>query len=344
MTTALEVQGLSKRYADTVAVDSFSHSFKAGAITTIVGPSGSGKSTLLWMIAGLTPADDGGVLLDGEEISARAAEKRDIGMVFQSYALFPHLTVRENVEFGLRVRGIRRADRAARANETLELVRMSSLGDRRISQLSGGEQQRVALARALAFRPKVLLMDEPLSALDAKLRDELRAELFKLLAELRLTTVYVTHDQVEAMGLGEELIVMRSGRIEQAGAPLDVYLRPGTPFVADFLGSANIVEGMHHDGSVQLPFATLRVPQALPAGACWMMVRPEDIEIAKNGDVQFHGRVESTFFLGNQLRLGVVAGAHRLIVDVRNDVRFASDEVIPLRIRTEKACFWPKPA
>lgn len=197
--STIETRNLDKSYGTFRAVSAFSHSFREGEITTIVGPSGSGKSTTLWLIAGLTRPDGGRILIDGADVTDRAAEHRDVGMVFQSYALFPHLSVRENVEFGLRVRGIAKDERRRRAHEVLELVHMERSAQRRIQKLSGGEQQRVALARALAFRPRILLMDEPLSALDAKLREELRDELLRLLNELKLTTIYVTHDQSEAM-------------------------------------------------------------------------------------------------------------------------------------------------
>ena len=195
------------------------------------------------MIAGLADPDAGAVLLDGRDVTNVPAEKRDIGMVFQSYALFPHLNVLENVAFGLRTRGMGKAERRARAREVLETVRMGGFENRPVDGLSGGEQQRVALARALAFKPRILLLDEPLSALDAKLREDLRGELFNLLRALALTTVYVTHDQAEALALGDELVVMREGRIEQSGRPADVYHRPASPFVARFLGAANLVAG-----------------------------------------------------------------------------------------------------
>jgi len=339
--TQLRIERVSKSYGETPAVAEFSHEFADGAVTTIVGPSGSGKSTTLWMIAGLTRPDDGNVFIDGVDVTAVPPEKRDIGIVFQNYALFPHLDVVENVEFGLRVRGVAAKERRRRAMETLEIVRMTGMAWRWVGQLSGGEQQRVALARALCFRPKILLMDEPLSALDAKLREELRGELGRLLVELRLTTVYVTHDQIEAMALGRDLIVMRQGRVEQIGAPIDVYRNPATPFVAEFLGSANIYDAEVRDGKVLLPFAALPSTSAKSPGLYRAMFRPEDVTIATNGSGHFQGRLESVLFLGNQLRLSLLTDSgHKVIADVPNDVRIDRDTLVSLKIATDKIGLW----
>jgi len=337
----LHVQGLSKKYGGTAVVSDFSHEFADGKITTIVGPSGSGKSTTLWMIAGLTNPDRGGVMIDREEISHVLPEHREIGMVFQNYALFPHLTVRENVEFGLRVRRLSRTERRKQGEEILRLTRIENLSDRHVSQISGGEQQRVALARALVIRPKVLLMDEPLSALDAKLREELRGELFRLLNELGITTVYVTHDQMEAMSLGNDLIVMNEGRIEQVGPPLDVYLRPQNNFVANFLGVANAFEGecvtLSGNRKVRLPFAEIDLIEDFPEGPCWAMIRPEDLHIVpNNGEAHFHGEFESSVFLGNRLRISIRVGSIDMVLDVGNDTVIDRHSPIPIRINTDK--------
>ena len=339
--TLLRVEAIAKHYGQTTAVSAFSHEFADGEVTTIVGPSGSGKSTTLWMIAGLTAPDGGRVLIDGADVTGVPAEKRDIGIVFQNYALFPHLDAVSNVEFGLRVRGVPAAERRRRAMESLELVRMAPMARRRIAQLSGGEQQRVALARALSFRPKILLMDEPLSALDAKLREELRGELSRLFAELRLTTVYVTHDRTEAMALGRDLIVMRDGKIEQSGAPIDVYGRPATPFVAGFLGSANIIDAVVKDGEVVLPFATFRSQQKHPPGSYQAMFRPEDLEIDASGPGDFQTTLQSVLFLGNQLRLTLLTcTGHTLTADVRGDVRIDGRSPLPIRLRAQNITLW----
>ena len=335
----LEVRGLSKAYGrGRPAVASVSHVFPEGRISALLGPSGSGKSTTLWMIAGLTDPDAGAVFLDGRDVTNVPAEKRDIGMVFQSYALFPHLTVLENVAFGLRTRGVGRAERLARAREVLETVRMGDLGSRPVDGLSGGEQQRVALARALAFRPRILLLDEPLSALDAKLREDLRVELFGLLRALALTTVYVTHDQAEALALGDELVVMREGRIEQVGRPAEVYHRPASPFVARFLGAANLVAADVSAGGdeVRLPFATLDAPAGAEAGPCWAMLRPEDLEVVGPAEADFTAALASAQFLGPVQRLRVFAGRQELLLDAPNDVAISDEARIPVRVKGEK--------
>lgn len=342
----LSVRELTKRHGSNTVVSSVSHVFEDGKITTVVGPSGAGKSTLLAMIAGLTPPDAGAVMSGDRDITSLPAEQRNMGLVFQNYALFPHLSVRENVEFGLRVRGLSKTTRRTRAEETLRLVRILPLAERRITQISGGEQQRVALARALAFRPHILLMDEPLSALDAKLREDLRTELFRLLQSLSLTTVYVTHDQVEAMSLGNTMLVMNNGRFEQSGRPLDVYRRPANAFVAAFLGSANIVEGecVESDNRrrIQLPFAVIDAPSYAQTGACYVMIRPEDMRLAYTGAADFHGSVDSTLFLGNQIRLNLTAIDQRLILDVENEVVIDQSAPIPVRINSQKVFVWPR--
>jgi putative spermidine/putrescine transport system ATP-binding protein len=290
------------------------------------------------MIAGLTDPDAGAVLLDGRDVTNVPAEKRDIGMVFQSYALFPHLTVLENVAFGLRTRGVGKAERTARAREVLETVRMGDFGDRPVDGLSGGEQQRVALARALAFRPRILLLDEPLSALDAKLRENLRAELFSFLRALALTTVYVTHDQAEALALGDELVVMREGRIEQVGRPAEVYHRPAGPFVARFLGAANLVAGDIATGGEELclPFATVDAPAGAEAGPCWAMLRPEDLEVVGPDEADFTAALVSAQFLGPVQRLRVFAGRQELLLDAPNDLVIGDEARIPVRMKREK--------
>jgi putative spermidine/putrescine transport system ATP-binding protein len=298
------------------------------------------------MIAGLLRPDDGQVFCDGQNITDLPADRRNFGMVFQSYALFPHLTVLENVEFGLRVRRIGAAARRDRAQEVLQMLQIGDLATRRIRQISGGEQQRVAVARALAFNPDVLLMDEPLSALDAKLRETLRAELFHLLGELKVTTVYVTHDQVEAMSLGFELIVMNGGRIEQSGSPFQVYSQPANMFVANFVGSTNLLEGecVEHGGMrrLRLPFAWMDVSRDTPLGQCWAVIRPEDMEIADQGSEHFLAEFESSVFLGDHVRLFLRVGEQRIIVDVPNDVLRHSRSRWPVQIKTSKICVLAK--
>jgi len=240
---ALTVRRLRKSFGTVVAVDEVSLDAAAGEFLSLLGPSGCGKSTLLRMIAGLVEPDGGQVVLAGEDITRLAVHRRNLGLVFQSYALFPHMTVFENVAFGLRRRSVPAAELGPRVERMLELVRLGPLGARHPRELSGGQQQRVALARALVTEPRVLLLDEPLSNLDALLRDEMRVELKRLQERLRITMIFVTHDQAEALILSDRVVVMEAGRVEQIGTPEEVYRRPATAFVARFLGRANFLAG-----------------------------------------------------------------------------------------------------
>jgi iron(III) transport system ATP-binding protein len=239
----LQVSRLTKRYGPVTALAGVSLSVRGGEFFTLLGPSGCGKTTLLRCIAGFLKPDGGELHCDGERLDRLPAHRRDIGMVFQNYAIFPHLTVHENVAYGLRARRVEAAEIRRRTREALQLVQMEGLADRRPDQLSGGQQQRVALARAMAIRPRLLLMDEPLSNLDAKLRVEMRTEIRRLQRELGITTVYVTHDQEEALAISERLAVMNAGRVEQVGFPWDIYQTPDSAFVAQFIGTSNSLTG-----------------------------------------------------------------------------------------------------
>ncbi|MYZ44563.1 ABC transporter ATP-binding protein [Schauerella aestuarii] len=262
-----------------------------GEILALLGPSGCGKTTLLRMICGLETPDRGGtILLDGEDVAAQPPERRGIGVVFQNYALFPNMSVLENAAYGLRVRGWPAAKRDARAREMLERVRLQDFADRRITQLSGGQRQRVALARALAIEPRVLLLDEPLTALDAKLREHLRVELAQMLRALRITTVIVTHDQDEAMMLGDRIAVMSAGRLEQLGTAESLYRQPATPFVASFLGTLCTVRGALHD-------------DVLIAGDAALHFRPHEASLMPTTGLQ--ATIVDRFFLGNTIRYEV---------------------------------------
>ena len=286
-----------------VAVDDVSMELSGGSFVTLLGPSGCGKTTTLRMIAGFETPTSGRVLVDGVDVSRRTPDKREMGMVFQSYALFPHLSVFENVAYGLRLR--RRSGAALReaVDSTLALVGLSGLGSRRPSELSGGQQQRVALARAMAIEPRVLLFDEPLSNLDAKLRVSLRTEIRRIQQTLGITSVYVTHDQSEAMALSDVVVVMNKGRVEQSGTPDEVYRRPATRFVADFIGRANFVSASVEavaDGAadVSLLGRRMRVPAApgVVAGSpATVVVRPESMRVGR-GDLL--GVVRRATFLG----------------------------------------------
>jgi putative spermidine/putrescine transport system ATP-binding protein len=285
---ALRLQGLVKRFQDVVAVAGVDLDLPPGQLISFLGPSGCGKTTLLRMIAGLEQPTKGRVVLDGEDITDQPPHTRDIGMVFQSLALFPHLTVAGNVGYGLRIRGVPGDRISKRVEELLSLVALEGLGGRRIPQLSGGQQQRVATARALALEPRLFLLDEPLSALDANLREQLQVELRLLQQQLGITTVMVTHDQREAMTMSDLVVVMRDGKVEQMGKPLDVYRRPATAFVAKFIGSTNLLEGKPgQDGKVMVrdrPFAVSE-PSAVSGDTVVISVRPEfaHLEPARRG-------------------------------------------------------------
>ncbi len=239
----LELESLTKRFGGQTAVDGLSLVVEKGEFIALLGPSGCGKTTTLQMIAGFVEPTSGAIRLEGRDLLAMKPAKRGLGVVFQSYALFPHMTVAENVGFGLEMRGVSAAERAKRVTETLELVGLAALAARFPRQMSGGQQQRVALARALVIRPSILLLDEPLSNLDAKLREEMQIELRQIQRTVGTTTILVTHDQAEAMALSDRIVVMNRGRAEQIGPPHEAYERPATPFVANFLGKTNLVNG-----------------------------------------------------------------------------------------------------
>jgi len=320
----------------TAALQPIDLTVQPGETLVLLGPSGCGKTTTLRMIAGLEFPDDGGrVWFGDEDVTALPIERRGVGMVFQSYALFPNMTVGENIAYGLKLRKMAPAERVARVETLLEMVHLQGLSHRRIEQLSGGQRQRVALARALAVQPRVLLLDEPLTALDAKLRDTLRADLNQLLRRLGITAIYVTHDQGEAMALGDRIVVMERGKIAQIGTPQDIYYRPANAFVADFIGTMNRVSGVARDGHLQfasgmLPLGNLPLNQAATA-----MFRPEDVEIvaADESGAEFFGDVMSTFFMGDRTRLMVDIGAELpVIVETRRRAAWHAGERIGMRV------------
>jgi sulfate transport system ATP-binding protein len=284
---SIEVKGLTKRFGSFVALDNVSFTVGQGELLALLGPSGSGKTTLLRIIAGLEHADSGSVLFDGDDAVRRDARDRGVGFVFQHYALFRHMTVFENVAFGLRVRS--RAERPSDAeiqrkvNDLLTLVQLDYLGSRYPSQLSGGQRQRVALARALAVEPRVLLLDEPFGALDAKVRQELRRWLRRLHADIHLTSVFVTHDQEEALELANRVVVMNEGRIEQDGTPEQVVEQPASPFVVNFLGQVNIFHGRVQDGKALLGPLALEFPEHphTEARTAAGYSRPHELDISR---------------------------------------------------------------
>ncbi len=291
-TPAISLRGLTKSFGSVTAVSNLDLDIKSGEFFSMLGPSGSGKTTVLRMIAGFELATSGQVFLDGEDVSAKAPFDRNVNTVFQDYALFPHMTVLENVAYGLRVRGVGKAERNAQALEALETVRLGEFGGRKPSELSGGQRQRVALARAIIVKPKVLLLDEPLGALDLKLREQMQIELKELQRELAITFIFVTHDQEEALTLSDRIAVFNQGKIEQIGTPRELYEHPKTPFVAGFVGTTNIFEA---DEAKSLFGKSIKAS-----------IRPERVEIVKGKSSNTHmGRVIEAIYVGSATRVHI---------------------------------------
>jgi spermidine/putrescine transport system ATP-binding protein len=283
--SGVEVAAIDKGYGSLRVLDNVNAVFEAGRFTSLLGPSGSGKTTLLRIIGGFVAPDSGNVRIGGQDITGEPLWKRNIGMVFQSYALFPHMTVAENVAYGLNRRGIRGAAAKAEVARVLDLVHLTGYDQRRPKQLSGGQQQRVALARAIVTKPRVLLLDEPLSALDRRLRQEMQIELRRIQRESGLTTIFVTHDQEEALTLSDRVAILDKGRIVQEGVPVDIYERPKTLFAASFLGDANIFKGPVRGEAVEVAGRLLRTSDALPAAGTevTLAVRPEKMLLQSEG-------------------------------------------------------------
>ena len=318
---------IAKHYAAVRAVDDVSLEIRPGELLTLLGPSGSGKSTLLMIIAGFVQPDAGDVLLNGHSILDLPPHKRNIGIVFQQYSLFPHLSVLDNTAYALKVRGVPRAERERAAAEALALVKLAGFEGRRPSQLSGGQQQRVALARALVFKPPILLMDEPLGALDRKLRAEMQLEIRGIQRQLGITTVYVTHDQEEALTISDRIAVIHDGRIAQLGSPVEMYERPASPFVADFLGESNLLPGKvasAANGAVVVRTAGGLDIRAVddgrfrPGDDVVAALRPERIAVGARAaaSARHGGSVEQLIYLGASLRLLVRLGGDRLVASV----------------------------
>jgi putative spermidine/putrescine transport system ATP-binding protein/putrescine transport system ATP-binding protein len=334
---ALELAGVSKRFGDIVAVDDVSFDVLQGRITCLLGPSGCGKTTTLRLIAGFEFPDRGHIAIGSRSMTKERPYERNVGLLFQDYALFPHMTVLENVCYGLKHRGYPKGNIQSRGKEMLQLVKLEGFERRHPSQLSGGQQQRVALARALATDPEVLLLDEPLSALDAKLRDQLRVELKDILGQVGTTTIVVTHDQEEAMSLGDSIIVMNDGRIAQEGTPSEIYSHPSNRFVADFVGRSNWISGVvvsrTSDTGASLRLDNGRTIHArgrsIPTDArCDIFIRPEHISLVGNDDGssgqsdetnELTGRVHDISMLGSDIHIVVdVEDVGRVIVIAKN--------------------------
>ncbi len=317
---AVRLERVTKRYGDVVAVDGIDLDVRDGEFFSMLGPSGSGKTTTLRMIAGFEEPSSGRIVLHGEDVSRRAPYERDVNTVFQDYALFPHMSVGENVAYGLMIRKVPKAERAARVEAALRMVRLGGYERRRPSQLSGGQRQRVALARALVNRPRVLLLDEPLGALDLKLREEMQIELKAIQQEVGITFIYVTHDQAEALTMSDRIAVFNAGRIEQVGSPADVYEKPATRFVAGFVGTSNLLTGdaarqiVGRDGT--------------------FTVRPEKIRLAEPGatvgpdDSSAPGRIRDVVYVGSETRYVVALDAGGELVVTQQNLSTTSTEAL----------------
>jgi len=337
-TIPIRLRRCAKTFADgTLALQPLDLDIGAAETVVLLGPSGCGKTTTLRLIAGLEFPDAGGEVWFGDQdVTAQPIEKRGVGMVFQNYALFPNMTVAENIGYGLRVRRMQAAARRRRVDDMLGMMQLEALADRRVDQLSGGQRQRVALARAIAVQPRVLLLDEPLTALDAKLRDSLRADINQLLRSLGITAVYVTHDQAEAMALGDRIIVMDKGRIAQTGTPQQIYRAPASAFVADFIGTMNRLPASAADGAWQVPGGRLPRADASGGAEAELMFRPEDIAPAGAGEAAaLNGTVLTALFLGNCTRLLVDVGAPApLVVDTARRGDWQAGTRIGLQVET----------
>ncbi len=330
----LDVQNLTKRYGSFAALDNVSVHVDEGEFVCLLGPSGCGKTTLLRVIAGLTDFDAGDVLLQGENLLGVPARERGFGIVFQSYSLFPNMTVAENIGYGLTIRNVPGARIAARVAELLEMIHLGHLADRLPWQLSGGQQQRVALARAIAVGPRMLLLDEPLSALDARVRAELRGEIRRLQKSLRIPTLMVTHDQEEAMALADQIICMNRGRVVQAGAPVALYHRPATRFVAEFMGISNLLNAAQLRAVLPALLAA-RPPDGDPGAlAC---IRPERIGLVATPDG--NAQVREITFLGNLSRIELTTPAGPITAETHGPAPCAEGDRVRLVVRPED-CAW----
>jgi sn-glycerol 3-phosphate transport system ATP-binding protein len=335
----IETHNLVKEWGKIRAVDGVSFKVAEGSLTVLLGPSGCGKSTILRMIAGLEEVTSGQITIGGQDITTRDAAKRGVSMVFQSYALFPHLNVRENILFGLKVRGVPPAERRKRLKEVVKMVGLEGLQQRKPAKLSGGQRQRVALARSIVSQQPVCLMDEPLSNLDAKLRNEMRDEIRALQQNLGLTMIYVTHDQIEAMTMADQVVLLQKGRIEQIGAPHELYEQPLSAFAAHFIGSPpmNLIQLDRVEDRSALSAACGRIPSVEQSRGWSIGVRPENIKINKRG---LTARVGATDFLGAETILRLVYGEQTLFARINGRAKFSPGDEVTVSWSPDAAHFF----
>ena len=339
----IEFRNVNKQFGGASVVDDLSLEIRDGEFVVLLGPSGCGKTTTLRMLAGLETVSSGDILIDGERINDVPTQHRDLAMVFQSYALYPHMTIAENIGYPLRVRKFDKAQRAERVNRVAAMLEIESLLERKPRQLSGGERQRVALARAIVREPRAYLMDEPLSNLDARLRVQMRGELKRLQHQLGTTTIYVTHDQAEAMTLASRVAVMRRGRLQQFETPLNIYNSPANRFVAEFVGSPsmNFVDGEIEAGVCASDELRIALPDAGFGGRLTVGIRPEHIQVlSEPRDGAIAARVYVTELMGNETFVFLSVGANRLIARARADFRAEVESKVWLQVATDKLHFF----
>jgi putative spermidine/putrescine transport system ATP-binding protein len=342
----LKLDRVTRRFHDTTALDGLSLTISRGEFVALLGPSGCGKSTALNCIAGLLSLSSGSIFLDERRIDVLRPEERGFGMVFQNYALFPHMSVRKNIGFGLMMRRVRREEARRRIDAALALVQLAQHGEKLPGQLSGGQQQRVALARAIAVDPPLILMDEPLSNLDAKLRLEMRHEIRRIHREVKRTTIYVTHDQDEALSLADRIVVLQDGHVQQVGTPEDLYLRPANLAVARFMGYRNIIElGVEHADGTAVTLSggdvRLRGTAQAPIGSdrAIIAVRPEDIALGRGAANVLPGTVDQVEYCGRDYLVDVVTSAGTFYL--RSERRVSPDETVDLSIAPERVLVFP---
>ncbi len=320
----LVLKNITKAFGKTVVIDDLDLTIERGTMTTLLGPSGCGKTTILRLVSGLETPTSGQIFIDGEDVTKSSVQNRDICIVFQSYALFPHMSIADNVGYGLKMLGVAKEERRQQVEEALELVDLAGFGNRYVDQISGGQQQRVALARALILKPKVLLFDEPLSNLDANLRRSMREKIRELQQRLDITSLYVTHDQTEAFAVSDQVIVMHQGRIMQKGSAKSLYLRPNSLFLANFMGESSIFEGEKNGNEVNINGYKIvfdDVEQFNVKGKeCLVCIRPEAVSLKPEGQPAQHCRIKSAIYMGNHWE--VVADWHgrELLINLRPEV------------------------
>ncbi|MXN63901.1 polyamine ABC transporter ATP-binding protein [Stappia sp. GBMRC 2046] len=357
--SAVTLKDIVKRFGEFTAVHRMSMDIPEGSFVTLLGPSGCGKTTTLRMIAGLLDPSEGEISIKGRRVNDVPIHKRNLGIVFQNYALFPHKTVAENIAFGLKYRNVAKDEAKKRVEQALELVQLPQVGERYPKQLSGGQQQRIALARAIVIEPDVLLLDEPLSALDANLREDMRVELKRIQHRIGITTVFVTHDQSEALAMSDRIVVMSQGRVEQAGAPEEVYNTPETEFVARFLGSSNILDGTSNGASGEevaidtagfgrIAVPKNRAPKLNGSGPAKLVIRAEKLHLAKpetdpDGQIAVDGVVETVDYQGQAARYFVRVGDLQLqAINMIDDHPFNEGDTVSVRVRPRDCAALPE--